>query len=68
MDEDELMQEITRLMHRQNINTSHIQSNEFGQSWRSKIWSGIKSAFRLGVPIVSALAHIIPAATSCMIQ
>lgn len=62
MNEEEIREEIRKLMRRKNIDTSHIQTREYSSTW-SKVWSVIKSAVRIGAPIVGAIAtafHLIP--------
>jgi hypothetical protein len=54
------------------IPVHHLNTREFEQSWRSRIWSGIKTVFRYGAPIAlgiaSAAAHIVPIVTTCVLM
>ena len=68
MDDDDIRREIARLMRQSGIDTSHISTSQFKQSWGSSIWNGIKSLVRYGAPIAGALAHLIPVVGGCMLM
>ena len=54
------------------IPVHHLNTREFEQSWRSKIWNGVKTVFRYGAPIAvgiaSAALKIVPIVTSCVLM
>ena len=75
-DEDDIEEMLAMLRQKKareyGIPVHHLNTREFEQSWRSRIWIGVKTAFRYVAPvaigIVSAAAKIIPMVTSCVLM
>ena len=47
------------------IPVHHLNTSEFEQSWRSRIWGWVKTGFKYGAPIVAGIASIV---TSCVLM
>ena len=71
-DDEEMLARLRQQRARNGIPVHHLNTREFEQSWRSKIWNGVKTVFRYGAPIAvgiaSAALKIVPIVTSCVLM